>query len=108
MFNNNIYFLFCRIVRNKAAEKAKHHHHSQQSNVGGGGGGGSNGGSLSPINEGLRPSYSINGILGINNDPKRKREGKYNNAVNAVCSFQCIVVNSYIRILFYYFIFHYY
>ena len=57
----------CRIVRNKAAEKAKHAHHNQ-------------GSSPSPHSppqqtpslDATRPSYSINGILGI--DGKRKRQ----------------------------------
>lgn len=84
-------FFFFRIVRNKAAEKAKHVHHAQQAASGGGGTGTTAGSGLvsviahapaTQLPAEQRPgSYSINGILGIqqqNSDPngnsiKRKR-----------------------------------
>ncbi|XP_025831462.1 paired box protein Pax-2a isoform X2 [Agrilus planipennis] len=72
-----------RIVRNKAAEKAKHVH---QVSVSGAGGGGGSGGPVSVIahapstqlSEPRTGAYSINGILGLQHDPngnsiKRKR-----------------------------------
>lgn len=83
------YFFDYRIVRNKAAEKAKHVHHQQQAaaaannqtNIGGSTGG-SNGGNSGPngpvsviahagsggttqLTDQRTGSYSINGILGI-------------------------------------------
>lgn len=81
---NAIFFSF-RIVRNKAAEKAKHVH---QASVSGGGSGASSGtgGPVSVIahapptqlSEPRTGAYSINGILGLQHDPngnsiKRKR-----------------------------------
>lgn len=88
-----IYFIdfFCsRIVRNKAAEKAKHAHQVATS---GGGTGSVSGGPVSVIahapatqlSEPRSGAYSINGILGLQHDPngnsiKRKRmddHGKY-------------------------------
>lgn len=74
---------FRRIVRNKAAEKAKHAHQVATS---GGGTGTATGGSVSVIahapatqlSEPRSGAYSINGILGLQHDPngnsiKRKR-----------------------------------
>ena len=73
---------FCRIVRNKAAEKAKHAHQIATS----GGTTSSSGGPVSVIahapatqlTEPRSGAYSINGILGLQHDPngnsiKRKR-----------------------------------
>ncbi|XP_018331909.1 paired box protein Pax-3-A isoform X4 [Agrilus planipennis] len=75
--------ILSRIVRNKAAEKAKHVH---QVSVSGAGGGGGSGGPVSVIahapstqlSEPRTGAYSINGILGLQHDPngnsiKRKR-----------------------------------
>lgn len=76
-------FFFCRIVRNKAAEKAKHAHQVATS---GGSVTGSASGPVSVIahapatqlSEPRTGAYSINGILGLQHDPngnsiKRKR-----------------------------------
>lgn len=76
-------FFFHRIVRNKAAEKAKHAHQVATS---GGGTGSVTGGPVSVIahapatqlSEPRSGAYSINGILGLQHDPngnniKRKR-----------------------------------
>lgn len=95
-----VYLLNYRIVRNKAAEKAKHVHHQQQAaaantgSAGTGGTTGAGGGGGGPVSviahapatqltEQRPGSYSINGILGIHqhqptSDPngnsiKRKR-----------------------------------
>ncbi|XP_065161483.1 paired box protein Pax-5 isoform X2 [Atheta coriaria] len=85
-----------RIVRNKAAEKAKHAHHIATSGGGGGGGGTNTGGGgtgtppsggpvsviahapATQLSEPRSGAYSINGILGLQHDPngnsiKRKR-----------------------------------
>lgn len=75
--------IFSRIVRNKAAEKAKHAHQVATS---GGGTGSVTGGPVSVIahapatqlSEPRSGAYSINGILGLQHDPngnniKRKR-----------------------------------
>ncbi|XP_028967861.1 paired box protein Pax-9 [Galendromus occidentalis] len=56
-----------RIVRNKAAEKAKHAHHNQVSSPSP-----HSPPQQTPSLDATRPSYSINGILGI--DGKRKRQ----------------------------------
>lgn len=77
-----IFFFFFRIVRNKAAEKAKHAHHIATSNTGSS----ATGGPVSVIahapptqlSEPRSGAYSINGILGLQHDPngnsiKRKR-----------------------------------
>lgn len=82
---------YFRIVRNKAAEKAKHAH--QVATSGGSGSGSATGGPVSVIahapatqlSEPRSGAYSINGILGLQHDPngnsiKRKRiddHGKY-------------------------------
>lgn len=82
-------YLCFRIVRNKAAEKAKHAHHISTSNAAST----ASGGPVSVIthapatqlNEPRSGAYSINGILGLQHDPngnsiKRKRiddHGKY-------------------------------
>ncbi|CRL07980.1 CLUMA_CG021219, isoform A [Clunio marinus] len=117
--NNKLanFFIFSstRIVRNKAAEKAKHVHHQQQSQNSGtppghlpqspqmtatdpqdSNGGNSGPNSLNGTEGRISSGYSINGILGIqhSNDPnvnnmKRKRVDDHASVVDGYPRYEC-------------------
>lgn len=73
-------FVLHRIVRNKAAEKAKHVHHQQQQPSppdGGGGQADSNSGATTSLaaEQRVTSGYSINGILGIQHQELQQANG---------------------------------
>lgn len=93
------HLIFCRIVRNKAAEKAKHVHHQQQQsqNTGtaSGGGGGSNGvtgnngvspGNVSVITHATAQSHQQTQLTPGNGAGVEQRTGGY--SINGILGIQ--------------------